>query len=108
MGRWILYLTGAANALLFGIAQPAFADAIDGDWCRADGKRMTIRGLLSSRLAGSRRAATTRDIPFRMSFHQAKPALVPRSRSNCSANTSLTHAKTLMLQYKSGDGASQE
>ena len=44
MGRWILYLTGAANALLFWIAQPAFADAIDGDWCRADGKRMTIRG----------------------------------------------------------------
>jgi hypothetical protein len=25
-------------------SQPALADAIDGDWCRADGKRMTIRG----------------------------------------------------------------
>ena len=25
-------------------AQPARADAIDGDWCRADGKRMSIRG----------------------------------------------------------------
>jgi hypothetical protein len=22
----------------------AYADAIDGNWCRADGKRMTIRG----------------------------------------------------------------
>ena len=26
------------------ISRPALADAIDGDWCRADGKRMSIRG----------------------------------------------------------------
>jgi hypothetical protein len=26
------------------IATPAFADVIDGDWCKADGKRMKIRG----------------------------------------------------------------
>ena len=25
-------------------ATAAYADAIDGDWCRADGKRMAIRG----------------------------------------------------------------
>ena len=27
-----------------GIAGPALADAIDGDWCRDDGKRMSING----------------------------------------------------------------
>jgi hypothetical protein len=26
------------------MATPARADVIDGDWCRADGKQMTIRG----------------------------------------------------------------
>jgi hypothetical protein len=33
-----------ACALLLGHAQPARADAIDGDWCRGDGKRMSIHG----------------------------------------------------------------
>lgn len=40
----MLYLTGALCAVFLGSAHPALADAIDGDWCRADGKRMTIRG----------------------------------------------------------------
>lgn len=31
-------------AFLILAAMPAHADAIDGDWCSADGKRMTIRG----------------------------------------------------------------
>jgi hypothetical protein len=26
------------------IAAPAFADAIDGDWCHSDGRRFSIRG----------------------------------------------------------------
>ena len=34
----------AACAAVFGFVRPAVADAIDGDWCRADGKRMSIRG----------------------------------------------------------------
>jgi hypothetical protein len=34
---------GAMVALLV-YAGPAFADAIDGDWCRDDGKRMSISG----------------------------------------------------------------
>ena len=37
--------TGAIGAALLGFfVEPALADAIDGDWCRGDGKRMTIRG----------------------------------------------------------------
>jgi hypothetical protein len=35
------------TALVLGlvlIAAPAFADAIDGDWCHGDGRRFAIRG----------------------------------------------------------------
>jgi hypothetical protein len=39
-----LLLTGAVCAAVFGFAGQALADAIDGDWCRTDGKRMSIRG----------------------------------------------------------------
>ncbi len=34
----------AASAALIALSVPAHADAIDGDWCRADGKRMSIHG----------------------------------------------------------------
>jgi hypothetical protein len=39
-----LIIAAAGCALLALPAAPARADAIDGDWCRADGKRMSIRG----------------------------------------------------------------
>jgi len=44
-GGWIMRLgmrplTIAACAVAFGFVRPAVADAIDGDWCQADGKRM--------------------------------------------------------------------
>jgi hypothetical protein len=32
------------GAMAVLIATAAHADAIDGDWCRSDGKRMSIRG----------------------------------------------------------------
>ena len=37
-------LAAAACAALLAQLAPSLADAIDGDWCRADGKRMSIRG----------------------------------------------------------------
>jgi hypothetical protein len=40
----MLLPTVTLGAAFFGFVQPARADAIDGDWCRAEGKRMTIRG----------------------------------------------------------------
>ncbi|MGZ3409175.1 MAG: hypothetical protein ACXWKC_09220 [Xanthobacteraceae bacterium] len=43
MRRFSAHL-GSAAILLLASAAPCFADAIDGDWCRADGKRMSIRG----------------------------------------------------------------
>ena len=35
---------GAIGAALLSHILPAAADAIDGDWCREDGKRMSIQG----------------------------------------------------------------
>jgi hypothetical protein len=36
------------------IASPAFADAIDGNWCHTDGRRFTIRGPEIVTPAGTR------------------------------------------------------
>ena len=44
MCQRMLLPAAAVCAALLAFAHPALADAIDGDWCRADGKRMTIRG----------------------------------------------------------------
>jgi hypothetical protein len=45
MKRRIRMLGIAAGLIVLIMTGPiAHADAIDGDWCRADGKRMTIRG----------------------------------------------------------------
>ena len=38
------FLAAALSASLFAFASPARADAIDGNWCRGDGKRMSIDG----------------------------------------------------------------
>ncbi len=39
-----LLATAGTIVVLVGLASSARADAIDGDWCQANGKRMTIRG----------------------------------------------------------------
>lgn len=38
------YEITAAAALVVGLAGAAQADAIDGDWCHRDGRRLSIRG----------------------------------------------------------------
>ncbi len=38
LARFVLVLVAA------GLAGPAFADAIDGNWCHQDGRRFAIRG----------------------------------------------------------------
>lgn len=43
MRKWTLALTAAAGFVV-GFSHNALADAIDGDWCHANGKRMSIRG----------------------------------------------------------------
>jgi hypothetical protein len=43
--RFLAILTAAASlTMLLTSVHISLADAIDGDWCRADGKRMKIRG----------------------------------------------------------------
>ena len=43
--RFLAALTVSVSfALMLTSVQVSLADAIDGDWCRADGKRMKIRG----------------------------------------------------------------
>jgi hypothetical protein len=44
MRHGLLLLIGIGCATLLGFIDAARADAIDGDWCRSDGKRMTIHG----------------------------------------------------------------
>lgn len=44
MGRRLFPVLTAGAALLCLAATHARADVIDGDWCKADGKRMKIRG----------------------------------------------------------------
>jgi hypothetical protein len=39
-----LLTVSASFAILLAFMHASWADAIDGDWCRADGKRMKIRG----------------------------------------------------------------
>jgi len=43
--RCLAVLTASASfAMLLTSVHISLADAIDGDWCKADGKRMKIRG----------------------------------------------------------------
>jgi hypothetical protein len=44
MRQTFLPMLWTVAALIIVTAGPAQADAIDGDWCKADGKRMKIRG----------------------------------------------------------------
>jgi hypothetical protein len=43
MRNWII-VPATAIGIVSGLADVAWADAIDGDWCAANGKRMSIRG----------------------------------------------------------------
>ena len=43
MSKWVLALTAAVTVVLC-FDHSALADAIDGDWCHSNGKRMSIRG----------------------------------------------------------------
>jgi hypothetical protein len=45
MNRRLLWLSaGMVTFALTAMSIPAFADAIDGDWCRDNGKHMSIHG----------------------------------------------------------------
>jgi hypothetical protein len=43
-GGFAMLKVCAFAAFILVLAEPAFADALDGDWCGGDGKRLTIKG----------------------------------------------------------------
>ena len=105
----IRYLLGGGSILLFGFIQPAFADAIDGDWCRADGKRMTIRGPAIVTPGGQQ----TNGDYSRHFFSYVIPPSEAGAGATVSiqllqANTWLMRAKVLTVCCRNGDGASLE
>jgi len=51
--RWTLALAIAASAASALTAEVAHADAIDGNWCSAEGKRMAIEGPAVTTPAGT-------------------------------------------------------
>ena len=66
-----LALTGAATILLS--AGSARADVIDGDWCRAAGQHMSIKGPLIVTPAGSRTEGNYSRHSFTYIVPQADP-----------------------------------
>ncbi len=72
MKRKMVRMSGIAAGLIVLIATSdiARADAIDGDWCRADGKRMSIRGSDITTPGGAR----TRGDYSRHAFSYVVPA----------------------------------
>jgi len=49
--RWLIVLVAAGMLLQIGVSH---ADAIDGDWCSANGKRMSILGEKITTPGGNR------------------------------------------------------
>ena len=83
--RFVAALTASASfAMLLTSVHISLADVIDGAWCRADGKRMKIRG---PEIVTPRRAATIPVTAFRTSFQQEKQARAKTSRSFFSPST---------------------
>src|SRR5260370_1913205 len=79
--RFLAALTASASfAMLLTSVHISLADVIDGDWCRADGKRMKIRGPGIVTPGGNQ----TRGDYTRHSFSYVIPAGEARARANVS------------------------
>ena len=97
----LLLITGAICTALCGFSQPALADAIDGDWCRADGKRMTIRGPAIVTPGGRE----TNGNYTRHFFSY----VIPSGESNAGATVSIQLLNEYLAHARQGDdGALQE
>jgi hypothetical protein len=71
--RWTLALAVAVGAIIAMSADKARADAIDGNWCSAEGKRMLIEGPAITTPAGTQ----TQGNYSRHSFTYQVPASDP-------------------------------
>jgi hypothetical protein len=94
-------LAFAACAALLAQAVPAAADAIDGNWCRADGKRMSIRGPAIVTPGGKE----TRGDYSRHFFSY----VIPPGEAGAGATVSITLLNEYLAHAREGDnGAVQE
>ena len=100
MRRGNRLLTGAAAAALLVAASPAFADAIDGNWCRADGKRMSIDGPAIVTPGGQR----TNGDYTRHHFTY----VVPAGEAGAGATVEIQLLSEYLAHARQGDGPVQE
>ena len=95
--RFRLLKMCSAALLLAAAATPAFADAIDGDWCHSDGRHFAIRGPDIVTPAGARMQGDY----ARHSFAYKPPA--PERGAGGTIAMQLVNENTVHLSY--GDAA---
>jgi hypothetical protein len=100
MRRAVLLIGGAACAASFALVQPARADAIDGNWCRDDGKRMSINGPAIVTPGGHQiQGAYTRH-----SFSY----VIPGNEAGAGATVDIQLLSEYLAHARQGDGPVQE
>ena len=95
--RFRLLKMCSAALLLAAAATPAFADAIDGDWCHSDGRHFAIRGPDIVTPAGARMQGD-----YARHFFTYKPPAPERGAGGTIA-MQLVNENTVHLSY--GDAA---
>lgn len=93
-------LAAALGASLFAFASPARADAIDVNWCRADGKRMSIDGPAIVTPGGHK-------ITGDYSRH-AFSYVVPGGEAGAGATVSIQLLSEYLAHARQGNGAVEE
>jgi len=95
--------TFIAALVLAMLAGPAFADAIDGNWCHSDGRRITIRGSEIVTPGGKRMEGNY----SRHWFSYTVPA--PEPDAGQTIVMTLANENTVHLQHgEASDAAAQE
>lgn len=97
MIRKSLFMLALAAAGLFAMPSRSQADAIDGDWCHANGKRMSIRGPDIVTPAGSK----TRGDYDRHHFSY----VVPAGESDAGANVQIVLRGEYLALSRTGEAA---
>jgi len=92
-------LAGAAALLLF--ICPAFADAIDGNWCHQDGRRFSIRGPEIVTPGGK-----TMQGNYSRHYYSYVP-VAPERGAGQAINMTLMNENTVHLQYGETNGATE-
>ena len=106
MHKWILTLTGTLS-VSFILSSIALADAIDGDWCDSNGKRMSIRGPTMVTPGGQQISGNYSRHYFSYVIPAGETERARRWKSNCLANISPTRVRATTRQCMNGGAVSQ-